>query len=88
MFLSFIVNNGQIQSSTTLDAKMDWTEMNEMSSPNSGKRTTYERSGSKDSMQVNKKSLEITKIKGNLSMKFIKYAISNPSIQKTFQSNK
>ena len=31
---------------------MDWTEMSEMSSPNSGKRTSYERSGSKDSMQV------------------------------------
>ena len=51
-----IITNGQIQSTTTLtDPKMDWTEMSEMSSPNSGKRTSYERSGSKDSMQVKKK---------------------------------
>ena len=32
--------------------KTDWTEMNEMSSPNSGKHPSYKRTGSKDSMEV------------------------------------
>ena len=32
--------------------KMDWTEMSEMSSPNSGKHPSYKRTGSKDSMEV------------------------------------
>ena len=31
---------------------MDWTEMSEMSSPNSGKHPSYKRTGSKDSMEV------------------------------------
>ena len=31
---------------------MDWTEMGDMSSPQSGKNPSYQRSGSKDSMEV------------------------------------
>lgn len=36
----------------SVDPKVDWTEMNDMSSPNSGKHPSYQRSGSKDSMQI------------------------------------
>ena len=49
------VNNGgggTIQSSSGLKPEMDWTEMSEMSSPNSGKHSSYQRTGSKDSMEV------------------------------------
>lgn len=35
-----------------VDPKVDWTEMNDMSSPNSGKHPSYQRSGSKDSMEI------------------------------------
>ena len=32
--------------------KVDWTEMNDMSSPQSGKHPSYQRAGSKDSMEI------------------------------------
>ena len=34
--------------------KQDWTEMQNMPSPQSGKRGNYQRAGSKDSMEVRK----------------------------------
>ena len=36
----------------SLNQKQDWTEMQNMPSPQSGKRGNYQRAGSKDSMEV------------------------------------
>ena len=55
VYLSFVgtlANGSTIQSSNMDPTKMDWTEMSEMSSPNSGKHPSYKRTGSKDSMEV------------------------------------
>ena len=55
MYLSFLgtLANGNSNQSSNMDStKMDWTEMSEMSSPNSGKHPSYKRTGSKDSMEV------------------------------------
>ena len=51
-FLGTLANGNPIQSSNMDPTKMDWTEMSEMSSPNSGKHPSYKRTGSKDSMEV------------------------------------
>ena len=37
---------------STADPDLDWTELNDMPSPKSGKNPSYQRSGSKDCMEV------------------------------------
>ena len=48
--------NGIHNSPNKGSPKQDWTEMQDMPSPQSGKKAAYQRAGSKDSMEV---SLEI-----------------------------
>ena len=47
-----IVMNGIHNSPNKGSPKQDWTEMQDMPSPQSGKKAAYQRAGSKDSMEV------------------------------------
>ena len=47
-----IVMNGIHHSPNKGSPKQDWTEMQDMPSPQSGKKAAYQRAGSKDSMEV------------------------------------